>query len=37
MSTEEFEDFGPTRKTLRRLQADADPTCLVRDIIVPAP
>lgn len=38
MTEEEFEDFGPTRKTLRQfLQADADLDSLVRDIIVPAP
>ena len=38
MSVEEFEDFGPTRKTLRQfLEADADLDRLVRDIIVPAP
>lgn len=38
MTVEEFEDFGPTRKTLRQfLQADADLDSLVRDIIVPAP
>lgn len=38
MSVEEFEDFGPTRKTLRQfLAADADLDALVRDIIVPAP
>ena len=38
MSIEEFEDFGPTRKTLRQfLEADADLDRLVRDIIVPAP
>ncbi|MDO5035069.1 MAG: transaldolase family protein [Actinomycetaceae bacterium] len=38
MTVEEFEQFGPTRKTLRQfLQADADLDSLVRDIIVPAP
>lgn len=38
MSVEEFDQFGPTRKTLRQfLQADADLDALVRDIIVPAP
>lgn len=38
MTVEEFDDFGPTRKTLRQfLQADADLDSLVRDIIVPAP
>lgn len=38
MTPEEFDDFGPTRKTLRQfLQADADLDALVRDIIVPAP
>ncbi|MDO5676162.1 MAG: transaldolase family protein [Propionibacteriaceae bacterium] len=38
LSPEEFEDFGPTRKTLRQfLQADADLDSLVRDVIVPAP
>ena len=38
MTVEEFEEFGPTRKTLRQfLAADADLDALVRDIIVPAP
>ncbi|MDO5720163.1 MAG: transaldolase family protein [Actinomycetaceae bacterium] len=38
MTVEEFDSFGPTRKTLRQfLQADADLDALVRDIIVPAP
>lgn len=38
MTLEEFEDFGPTRKTLRQfLEADADLDALVRNIIVPAP
>ncbi|GAA4901228.1 hypothetical protein GCM10025789_19860 [Tessaracoccus lubricantis] len=38
MTAEEFQDFGPTRKTLRQfLAADADLDALVRDIIVPAP
>lgn len=38
MTIEEFEEFGPTRKTLRQfLAADADLDALVRDIIVPAP
>lgn len=38
MTPEEFDDFGPTRKTLRQfLGADADLDALVRDIIVPAP
>lgn len=38
MTVEEFESFGPTRKTLRQfLEADADLDRLVRDIIVPAP
>ncbi|RMB61612.1 transaldolase family protein [Tessaracoccus antarcticus] len=38
MTVEEFEDFGPTRKTLRQfLAADADLDALVRDILVPAP
>ena len=38
MTVEEFEKFGPTRKTLRQfLAADADLDALVRDIIVPAP
>lgn len=38
MAIEEFEDFGPTRKTLRQfLQADADLDQLVADILVPAP
>lgn len=38
MSESEFEDFGPTRLTLRQfLAADADLDALVRDIIVPAP
>ncbi|HMR49518.1 MAG TPA: transaldolase family protein [Arachnia sp.] len=38
MTVEEFEDFGPTRKTLRQfLDADADLDTLVRNILVPAP
>ncbi len=38
MTVEEFDTFGPTRKTLRQfLAADADLDALVRDIIVPAP
>ena len=38
MTIEEFEDFGPTRKTLRQfLEADADLDALVRDILIPAP
>ncbi len=38
MTVEEFDNFGPTRKTLRQfLAADADLDALVRDIIVPAP
>lgn len=38
MAVEEFESFGPTRKTLRQfLAADADLDALVRDILVPAP
>lgn len=38
MSVAEFDEFGPTRKTLRQfLQADADLDALVRDVIVPAP
>ena len=38
MTVEEFEEYGPTRKTLRQfLAADADLDALVRDIIVPAP
>ncbi|AQP45990.1 transaldolase family protein [Tessaracoccus flavus] len=38
MTLEEFEEFGPTRKTLRQfLQADADLDALVRDVLVPAP
>lgn len=38
MSVEEFESFGPTRKTLRQfLEADADLDALVRDILIPAP
>lgn len=38
MTEEEFEDFGPTRLTLRQfLAADADLDSLVRDVIVPAP
>lgn len=38
MTVEEFETFGPTRKTLRQfLAADADLDALVRDILVPAP
>lgn len=38
MSEEEFEQFGPTRKTLRQfLAADADLDQLVTDILIPAP
>ena len=38
MTKEEFEDFGPTRKTLRQfLQADADLDELVRNVIMPQP
>lgn len=38
MTPEEFDDFGPTRKTLRQfLGADADLDALVRDILIPAP
>lgn len=38
MTVDEFEDFGPTRKTLRQfLAADADLDGLVRDFLVPAP
>lgn len=38
MTVEEFESFGPTRKTLRQfLAADADLDALVRDFLVPAP
>lgn len=38
MTVEEFDSFGPTRKTLRQfLTADADLDALVRDILVPAP
>ena len=38
MTVEEFDSFGPTRKTLRQfLEADADLDALVRDILVPAP
>ena len=38
MTVEEFESFGPTRKTLRQfLEADADLDALVRDILIPAP
>lgn len=38
MTIDEFENFGPTRKTLRQfLDADAKLDALVRDIIVPAP
>ncbi len=38
MTVDEFQDFGPTRKTLRQfLDADADLDRLVRDIILPAP
>ncbi|PID97989.1 MAG: transaldolase [Actinobacteria bacterium] len=38
LSVEEFEDFGPTRKTLRQfLDADAQLDLLVRNILVPAP
>lgn len=37
MTVEEFDTFGPTRKTLRQfLAADADLDALVRDIITPA-
>ena len=35
MTPDEFENFGPTRKTLRQfLEADADLDSLVRDVIV---
>lgn len=38
MTVEEFDAFGPTRKTLRQfLAADADLDALVRDVLVPAP
>ena len=38
MTVEEFELFGPTRKTLRQfLEADAQLDALVRDILIPAP
>lgn len=38
LSIEEFEMFGPTRKTLRQfLAADADLDSLVRDFLIPAP
>jgi len=38
MTVEDFDSFGPTRKTLRQfLEADADLDALVRDILVPAP
>lgn len=38
LSIEEFEEFGPSRLTLRQfLDADADLDSLVRDVIVPAP
>lgn len=38
MTPEEFDQFGPTRKTLRQfLGADADLDALVRDILIPAP
>ena len=38
MTTEEFDEFGATRKTLRQfLQADADLDALVREVLVPAP
>ena len=38
MTVEEFDSFGPTRKTMRQfLQADADLDALVRDILIPAP
>lgn len=38
MSPEEFETFGPTRRTLRQfLEADEALDTLVRDVLVPAP
>lgn len=38
MTVEEFEEFGPTKLTLRQfLDADAKLDALVRDVIVPAP
>lgn len=38
LSVEEFEEFGPSRLTLRQfLDADADLDSLVRNVIVPAP
>jgi len=38
MTTEEFDDFGATRKTLRQfLAADEELDHLVRDVLVPAP
>ncbi|MEA5155857.1 transaldolase family protein [Raineyella sp.] len=38
MTPAEFDEFGPTRKTLRQfLAADADLDALVRDILIPAP
>ena len=38
MTAEEFEEFGPTKLTLRQfLDADAKLDALVRDVIVPAP
>lgn len=38
MTPSEFDEFGPTRKTLRQfLAADADLDALVRDVLIPAP
>ena len=38
MTVDEFEDFGPTRRTLRQfLEADSDLDRLVRDVIFPEP
>lgn len=38
MTPVEFDEFGPTRRTLRQfLTADADLDALVRDILIPAP
>jgi transaldolase len=38
MTRAEFDDFGPTRKTLRQfLEADAELDRIVRDVLVPAP
>ncbi len=38
MTTEEFDGYGATRKTLRQfLDADAQLDALVRDVLIPAP